>query len=86
MKKLFFLIVFLLAGVITYGQDSYIMYETMYIKPEFSKVNELYDALAEHNKKYHGDGPNSVAVQYVVNGPKAGQLVWVMGPLTFTDL
>ena len=86
MKKLKFLIVLLLAGITTYGQDSYIMYETMYIKPKFSKIKEFNEALATHNKKFHAEGPNAVAIQKVVNGSRAGQLVWVMGPLTFTDL
>ena len=86
MKKLKFLIVLLLAGITTYGQDSYIMYKTMYIKPEFSKIKEFYEALATHNKKFHAEGPNAVAIQKVANGSRAGQLVWVMGPLTFTDL
>ena len=86
MKKLKFLIVLLLAGITIYGQDSYIMYETMYIKPKFSKIKEFNEALATHNKKFHGEGPNAVAIQKVANGSRAGQLVWVMGPLTFTDL
>ena len=86
MKKLKFLIVLLLAGITTYGQDSYIMYETMYIKPKFSKIKEFNEALATHNKKFHAEGPNAVAIQQVANGSRAGQLVWVMGPLTFTDL
>jgi hypothetical protein len=86
MKKLLFLNVFLLVGVITYGQDSYIMYETMYIKPRSGKIKEFNEALAAHNKKFHAEGPNAVAIQSVMNGSRAGQLVWVMGPLTFTDL
>ncbi len=86
MKKLKFLIVLLLAGITTYGQDSYIMYETMYIKPKSSKIKEFNEALATHNKKFHAEGPNAVAIQQVANGSRAGQLVWVMGPLTFTDL
>jgi hypothetical protein len=80
------MIVFLLAGVINYAQDSYIMYETMYIKPKFDKIKEFNAALAAHNKKFHAEGPHAAAIQRVANGSRAGQLVWVMGPLTFTDL
>jgi len=86
MKKILFLIVFLLAGVITHAQDSYIMYETMYIKPKYSKIKEFNVALEAHNKRFHAEGPNAVAIQRVANRARAGQLVWVMGPLTFTDL
>ncbi len=72
--------------LMTSSQDSYIMYESMYIKPKSSEIKEFNEALAAHNEKYHADGPNAVAIQSVVNGSRAGQLVWVMGPLTFTDL
>jgi hypothetical protein len=81
MKKLIFLML-----VVFMCLNSYVMYKTMYIKPNFSKIKEFNEALAAHNKKFHGEGPNSVAIQYVLNGSRAGQLVWVMGPLTFTDL
>ena len=81
MHKLLFFIVFLLAGVITFAQDSYIMYETMYIKPKYGKIREFNEALAAHNKKFHTEGPNAVAMHRVANGSKAGQLVWVMGTL-----
>lgn len=86
MKKFTFLILFLLTGLILFGQDSYIMYESMYIKPKFNKIEEFYEALAAHNQKYHAKGPETVAIQRVANGSRAGQLVWVMGPLTFADL
>ena len=86
MKKLAFLILFLLTGVILFGQDSYIMYETMYIKPKYHKIKEFNAALAAHNQRFHAEGPKTVAIQRVANGSRAGQLVWVMGPLTFADL
>ena len=80
MKKILFLIVFLLAGVITHAQDSYIMYETMYIKPKYGKIKEFHAALEAHNKKFHAEGPSAVAIQRVANGARAGQLVWVWAP------
>ena len=86
MKKLFFLGSFLGIFLLTGAQESYIMYETMYIKPKADKLEEFNDAFSAHNKKFHASGANAVAIQWVVNGPKAGQLVWVMGPCTFTDL
>lgn len=86
MKKLSILFLFLLTGVFLFGQDSYIMYETMYIKPKYNKIKEFNAALAAHNHKFHAEGPRAVAIQRVANGSRAGQLVWVMGPLTFGDL
>jgi len=86
MKKLLFPVVLFLAGLITYGQDSYIMYETMYINPKYEKIKEFNEVLAAHNKKFHAEGPDAVAIHRVANGARAGQFVWVMGPLSFTDL
>jgi hypothetical protein len=67
------------------AQD-YVMYETMYLKPDATKWAKLKDNLAAHNQKFHAEGPYQAQVQRVVNGPHTGQLVWVMGPCTFTHL
>jgi hypothetical protein len=67
------------------AQD-YVMYETMYLKPDAANWEELKDKLATHNKKFHAEGPYRAQVHRVVNGPRTGQLLWVMGPCTFTDL
>jgi hypothetical protein len=42
--------------------------------------------MAEHNKKYHNEGPYTAHVWAVHTGPHEGQWLWVMGPCTFTDL
>jgi len=86
MKKFSILVCLLLTGAVIYGQDSYIMYETMYIKPKYNKIKEFNEALAAHNQKFHAEGADAVTIHRVANGSRAGQLVWVMGPLTFTDL
>ena len=86
MKNLLFLNAFLLIGVIAQAQESYIMYETMYIKPHNGKIMEFQEALKSHNQRFHSEGPHRVIMHRVMNGSRAGQLVWVMGPLTFTDL
>jgi hypothetical protein len=67
------------------AQD-YVMYETMYLKPDAAKWEVLKEKLAAHNQKFHAEGPYEAYVQWVVNGPNTGQLVWVMGPCTFTHL
>ncbi len=86
MKKLLLTIVFVPVCLMIYGQDSYIMYKTMYLKPRSDKIKEFNESLAAHNKKFHATGPNTVAIQQVANGSRAGQMVWLEGPLTFTDL
>jgi hypothetical protein len=86
MKKLFLTVLILPLFLTGMGQDSYIMYETMYIKPKHGKSKEFNEALVAHTNKYHSDDPYRVAIHQVMNGTRAGQLVRVMGPLTFTDL
>jgi hypothetical protein len=86
MKKLALSNVLLLSYLLVTGQGDYLMYETMYIIPKSDKIKELRAALAAHNKKYHTEGPDAVTIQRVMNGSRAGQLAWVMGPLTFSDL
>lgn len=86
MKKLFFLTMLSLGFFILNAQESYVMFETMYIDAKPDKIDEFEAALKSHNKKFHADGPAAVSVHYIVNGPYAGQLSWLMGPLTFTDL
>jgi hypothetical protein len=86
MKKLFFFSVLALAGLILHAQQSYVMFETMYLDVKPDKQNEFEAAFKAHNQKFHSKGPDAVQVHYIVNGPWGGQLAWVMGPLTFTDL
>jgi hypothetical protein len=70
-----------------YAQEKdYKMYEMMYIKPKYDKMVELGDAMAEHNKKYHNEGPYKVSIWMANTGPHTGEWVWVMGPCTFTQL
>jgi len=86
MKKLTVLIV-MLAAVLSFSMaQDYSMYETQYLKVHPGKTSELLEALAAHNKKFHSSGPYTANVWSVYTGPYSGQLVWAMGPCTFTDL
>ncbi len=69
-----------------FSQTDYTMFETIYLKPKVDKMAELKKNLAEHNKEYHADGPYEAYVWAVFTGPHQGELVWAMGPCTFTDL
>ncbi|MCF8369446.1 MAG: hypothetical protein K9G76_10425 [Bacteroidales bacterium] len=90
MKKLLLITAvfcFVLSGFTQENESKdYKMYELMYIKPRTDKLKELNEALAHHNKTYHNEGPNKVHMWYASTGPHTGDLVWAMGPLTFTDL
>ena len=62
------------------------MWESFYITPDYTKLKELGEALAKHNKKYHNEGPYHATVFNVVSGPNIGKMVWQMGPLRFAHL
>jgi len=86
MKKISLLFAVFFLFFVAHAQDSYVMFETMYIWPKTDKMEEFGEALMKHNKAYHSEGTSQVNIQYVANGKYGGSFVWVMGPLTFTDL
>ena len=88
MKKLLIFFMVLPVVFLAYGQDKSEthMYETIYLTPKLDAVNTLAENMANHNKKYHGEGEHAAFVQNVVAGKRSGQLVWVMGPGTFAQL
>lgn len=67
------------------GQD-YVQYEVQFMTATPDALDDLNEAMAAHNQEYHSGGPYHANVWYVVNGPRTGQLVWVMGPVTFGQL
>ena len=73
-----------LSPVMIAGQD-YVQYETQYLIPLPGQAEDLEEALGEHNRRFHSEGPFTAVVRYVVNGPRAGQYVWIMGPGTWTE-
>ncbi len=90
MKKtllLFFAAIIALTG---FSQEeekkTYKMYELLYLTPKTDKLEELGEALAAHNKKFHTEAPHQAHVWMINTGPHTGDLVWVMGPMTFTDM
>lgn len=89
MKKSFLLVLAIafVSSVFSQEEDkSYKMYELMYITPKTDKIKELGEALANHNKTYHNEGPFTAHIWMANTGPHTGDLIWSMGPLTFTDL
>ncbi len=65
---------------------SYEMFELLYLTPRTDRIMELGEALASHNKKFHSDAPHQTHVWMCNTGPHTGDFVWVMGPMTFTDM
>lgn len=75
-------------AMFTNAQDKsdYTMYKTVYLEPEYENLKEFGEALSDHNKKYHSEGTSSAWVWSVKSGPNTGQLIYVVGPTTFTDM
>ena len=64
-----------------------IMFESIIIEADFENGAALRTNMANHNKKYHGEeGPHESMVYNISTGPNAGKIVWMMGPLTWSDL
>ncbi len=70
------------------AQDApaYVMWETIYLTVKPGHANALAEELAEHNRLFHAEGPHTAYVSYIVNGPHTGDMLWRMGPTTFSDL
>lgn len=68
-----------------FAQD-YVMYETIYLKVLPGHSQQFNDAMKAHNERFHGPGPYQASVWFIANGPRSGQMFWVMGPTTFTHL
>lgn len=79
--------VFLLACLtaLVAAQD-YAMFETQYLTVHPGKWAGFSEKMTAHNRQFHSSGPYAAQVWRVVSGPHSGQLVWAMGPCTFTDL
>ena len=79
------LLAFLLVPAFVLAQD-YEMYETQYLKVMPGHAKQFNEAMKAHNERFHASGPYRADVSTVPNGPRSGQIFWVMGPCTFTDL
>lgn len=85
-KRLIALVAFLGTAMLVFSQTDYIMWETIYLTPDPAKSKELKEGLKKHNDRFHADEPYQAHVWNVLSGKHEGELLWVMGPCTWTDL
>ena len=87
MKKLLFILSFFVAFQLSAqeGDNSYVMYQIITLKPLQGQGQDLRAGLKGHNDKYHQEGSQQVNVWAINSGPRTGSLSWVKGPLTWTD-
>ncbi len=90
MKQLFLLLMGCSLPFFMTGQDdsdgSYLMWESIYLTPDNTKLPELSAAMKKHNQTYHREGHYTASVYSVSTGPDVGKIVWLMGPCTYSDL
>lgn len=67
-------------------KKSYVMFDFIYLKPKYDKLKALGEAMAEHNRKFHAEGPFQAHVWTVESGAHTGWWAWVMGPCTYSHL
>jgi hypothetical protein len=87
MKKLILIVLVMFSAPVLFAQNTdYEMWETMYMTPKLDQLTNLSANLAAHLEKFHQEAPNSASVWRVTTGPHTGKLVWIAGPMTFTDM
>lgn len=88
MKKYFLMLAaccFVFYGI-SQEESTYKMYDFVYIKPSYDKMEELMEAMAKHNQEFHAESPYRAQVWNVQTGTYAGWWAWIMGPCTYTEL
>jgi len=67
-------------------EKSYVMWESITLTPDNTKLKVLGENMRKHNQKYHKEGPYKAYVYTISTGPNIGKIVWEMGPLTYSHL
>jgi hypothetical protein len=62
------------------------MYESIMLSPKSDHMSNLTVKMKEHNQTFHKEGSASSMVWRIINGPNTGKLIWMMGPVTFTEM
>ena len=88
MKRITLTILAIMAMTIfTFAQEdeSYTMFENTRLVVKTDKFKEFGKAMAHHNKTFHADGPYHANIWSVSVGEDAGNIIWSMGPCTYTE-
>lgn len=88
MKNLFFFCC-LFISITLFSQEqspTYSMFQSIELEPIPGHGQELRAALKAHNQKYHTTGVNTANVWAINSGPRTGNLLWIKGPLTWSDM
>lgn len=66
--------------------EDYIMWETITITPDNTKLKVLGNNMRKHNQTYHSNEPYKAYVYNISTGPNIGKIVWQMGPVKYAHL
>ncbi|WP_206484864.1 hypothetical protein [Thalassotalea sp. G2M2-11] len=88
MKKISILVATLLFtfSVLAEQTKSYTQWDTFRFTINNTDAKKLTNNMREHIKKYHVKAPLKTKIFNITYGPSANELLWVMGPVTFSEL
>jgi len=87
MKKLSLLFVAIIGfSVLSFAQESYTMYKTVYLTPDYENLKDLGKAMAEYTQTYRNEEPSQTGVWVVYTGPNTGKWFLTTGSITFTQM
>lgn len=66
--------------------SKYTMWESIMMTPDYTKLKVLGENMRKHNQTYHKEGTYEAVVYNITTGPNAGNIIWQMGPVTFSHL
>jgi len=86
--SLMIMVVMVFGTIITINaqKKSYVMWESITLTPDNTKLKVLGENMRKHNQTYHKDGAYKAYVYNISTGPNVGKIVWEMGPLTYSHL
>ena len=83
------MMIVMVLGTITTAKaqdESHVMWESITLTPDNTKLKVLGENMRKHNQTYHKEAPYKAYVYNISTGPNIGKIVWEMGPLTYSHL
>lgn len=73
-------------ALVASSQDDYTMFRTMYLTPDYERMEDLGKEISDYTATYRNQGPAQMSVWVVYTGPHTGDWLLTMGPSTFTQM
>lgn len=85
-KPIYMIFLMFVFTSMVFAQSPIVVFETIYLSPKTEHLKEIGEKMKEHNQQFHATPPYNASVWSVITGERSGDLLWIMGPFTFTDL